>query len=124
MVSGNHADAIAAIELCVVPTVTFDHLYALLVVGHGRRQLRRFNVSRHPTAEWLAGQMTEPIRRSAIPFCHGDAGLAAPTRLRNETSRGTGMISPRPIFRSEYMEDRRAVSWVQLSGGKAKRLSE
>jgi hypothetical protein len=33
----NHADAIAAIDMCVVPTVTFDRLFALLVVGHSRR---------------------------------------------------------------------------------------
>ena len=34
-----HAEAIAAIDLCVVPTVTFDRLFAFLVVGHDRRQL-------------------------------------------------------------------------------------
>src|SRR5262245_49815744 len=40
----NHADAIAAIDLCVVPTVTFECLFAFLVVGHGRRQLLWFAV--------------------------------------------------------------------------------
>jgi hypothetical protein len=35
----NHADAIAAIDLCVVPTVTFERLFAFLDVSHGRRQL-------------------------------------------------------------------------------------
>jgi hypothetical protein len=35
----NHAEAIAAIDMCVVPTLTFDHLFAFLVLGHGRRQL-------------------------------------------------------------------------------------
>jgi hypothetical protein len=34
----NHAEAIAAIDMCVVPTVTFDRLFAFLVLGHGRRQ--------------------------------------------------------------------------------------
>jgi hypothetical protein len=52
----NHADAIAAIDLCVVPTVTFDRLFAFLVVGHGRRRLLRIEVTKHPTAEWLARQ--------------------------------------------------------------------
>jgi len=47
----NHADAIAAIDLCVVPTLTFECLFAVLVVGHGRRQLLWFAVTRHPTAE-------------------------------------------------------------------------
>src|SRR2546425_1874267 len=49
----NHADAIAAIDLCVVPTLTFECLFVFLVVGHGRRQLLWFAVTRHPTAEWL-----------------------------------------------------------------------
>ena len=35
----NHAEAIAAIDMCVVSTVTFDLLFAVLVVGHGRRRL-------------------------------------------------------------------------------------
>jgi hypothetical protein len=45
----NHADAIAAIDMCVVPTVNFDRLYAFFVVGHGRRQLLWFEV----TAGWV-----------------------------------------------------------------------
>ena len=35
----NHAEAIAAIDMCVVPTLTFERLFAFLVLGHGRRQL-------------------------------------------------------------------------------------
>jgi hypothetical protein len=31
----NHAQAIAAIDLCVVPTLTFERLFAFLVLGHG-----------------------------------------------------------------------------------------
>ncbi len=34
----NHAQAIAAIDLCMVPTLTFDRLFAFLVLGHGRRR--------------------------------------------------------------------------------------
>ena len=55
----NHAQAIAAIDLCVVPTLTFERLFAFLVLGHGRRRLLWFEVTRHPTAEWLARQITE-----------------------------------------------------------------
>ena len=32
-----HAQAIAAIDLCLVPTLSFDLLFAFLVLGHGRR---------------------------------------------------------------------------------------
>jgi hypothetical protein len=35
----NHADGIAAIDLFVVPTISFRLLYGLLIMGHGRRQL-------------------------------------------------------------------------------------
>jgi transposase InsO family protein len=63
----NHADAIAAIDLCVVPTATFDRLFAFLVIGHGRRQLLWFEVTRHPTAEWLARQITEAFPWSSAP---------------------------------------------------------
>jgi len=35
----NHADGIAAMDLFVVPTVSFRLLYALLIMGHGRRQI-------------------------------------------------------------------------------------
>jgi hypothetical protein len=38
----NHADAIAAIDLCVVPTLTFVCWFAFLVVGHSRRHLLWF----------------------------------------------------------------------------------
>src|SRR5664280_1711304 len=63
----NHADAIAAIDFCVVPTAPFDRLFAFLVFGHGRRQLLWFAVTRHPTAEWLARQITEAFPWDKAP---------------------------------------------------------
>src|ERR1017187_9464393 len=63
----NHAEAIAAVDMCVVPTLTFDLLFAFLVLGHGRRQLLWFEVTRHPTAEWLARQITEALPWTSAP---------------------------------------------------------
>src|SRR6202140_769358 len=54
----NHADGIASIDLFVVPTISFRLLYGLLIVGHGRRQILWFGVTAHPTAEWIANQIT------------------------------------------------------------------
>ena len=68
----NHAQAIAPIDLCVLPTLTFVRLFAFLVLGHGRRQLLWFEVTRHPTAEWLARQITE-----AFPWASAPAYLTA-----------------------------------------------
>ena len=46
----NHADGIAAMDLFVVPTISFRLLYGLLIMGHGRRQILWFGVTAHPTA--------------------------------------------------------------------------
>jgi transposase InsO family protein len=64
----NHAHAIAAIDMCVVPTLTFERLFAFLVLGHGRRHLLWFEVTRHPTAEWLARQITEAFPWTSAPI--------------------------------------------------------
>jgi transposase InsO family protein len=63
----NHAEAIAAIDMCIVPTLTLDLLFAFLVLGHGRRQLLWFEVTRHPTAEWLARQITVAFSWTSAP---------------------------------------------------------
>jgi hypothetical protein len=55
----NHMEGIASIDLFVVPMVAFQQLFAFLVLGHQRRQLLWFAVTRNPTAEWLARQITE-----------------------------------------------------------------
>ena len=37
----------------------FRPVYGLLIMGHGRRQILWFGVTAHPTAEWIANQLTE-----------------------------------------------------------------
>jgi transposase InsO family protein len=63
----NHADTIAGIDLCLVPTLTFECLFAFLVVSHGRRQLLWFAVTKHPMAEWLARQIAEAFPWDTAP---------------------------------------------------------
>jgi hypothetical protein len=55
----NHADGIASMDLFVVPTFSFRLLYGLLIRCHGRRRISWLGVTAHPTAEWLARQLTE-----------------------------------------------------------------
>ena len=55
----NHAPDIAALDLFVVPTISFGLLYALVIVRLDRRQLVWVNVTANPTAEWIARQVTE-----------------------------------------------------------------
>src|SRR6266478_5637772 len=47
----NHMEGIASIDLFVVPTIAFQRLFAFLVLGHERRRLLWFAVTRNPTAE-------------------------------------------------------------------------
>jgi hypothetical protein len=92
----NHAEAIVAIDMCVVPTLTFDLLFAVLVLGHGRRQLLWFEVTRHPTAEWLARQITEAFPwASALAYLVRDNDRAYGHTFRRRV-RAMG-IRDRPI---------------------------
>src|SRR5207302_2369937 len=57
----NHAN------MFVVPTISFRLLYGLLIMGHGRRQILWFGVTAHPTAEWMANQLTQASGWEQIP---------------------------------------------------------
>ena len=54
-------------DLFVVPTISFRLLYGLLILQHGRRQILWLGVTAHPTAEWLARQLTEAYGWAAAP---------------------------------------------------------
>jgi transposase InsO family protein len=63
----NHMPHIAAIDLFVVPTIGFRLLYALVIVRLARRELLWINVTAHPTAEWIAQQITEAFPWDEAP---------------------------------------------------------
>jgi hypothetical protein len=54
-------------DLFVVPTVSFDLLYAFVIVRLDRRDLVWINVTAHPTAEWVARQITEAFPWDEAP---------------------------------------------------------
>src|SRR5271165_3901289 len=63
----NHMEGFASIDLFVVPTIAFEQLFAFLVLGHGRWRLLWIAVTRNPTAEWLARQITEAFPWERAP---------------------------------------------------------
>ena len=63
----NHAPHIAAMDLFVVPTIGFVQLYVLVIVRLARRELVLINVTRHPTADWIAQQITEAFPWNESP---------------------------------------------------------
>jgi transposase InsO family protein len=106
----NHAETIAAIDLCVVPMLSFDLLFAFLVLGHGRRQLLWFEVTRHPSAEWLAQQITE-----AFPW------KSTPAYLVRDNDRAYGHVFTRRL-RAMGIRDRPIAPQSPWQNGYAERL--
>jgi transposase InsO family protein len=63
----NHIDGIGAIDLFVLPTITFQQLYCLVILRHGRRLWVSFGVTANPTAEWISRQITEAFPWDSAP---------------------------------------------------------
>src|ERR1039457_6167721 len=109
----NHADGIAAMDLFVVPTISFRLLYGLLILGHGRRQILWFGVTAHPTAEWIANQITQACGWEQAP-CYlirdrdGAYGEIFVRRLRSMGIRDRP-TSPRSPWQNAYRSEERRV---------------
>src|ERR1700729_2272361 len=104
----NHADGIAAMDMFVVPTMSFRLLYGLLIMGHGRRQIVWLDVTAHPTAEWIANQITEAFGwekapRDLIRHRDGAYGEVFIRRLRSIGIRDRP-TSPRSPWQNGYAE--------------------
>ena len=107
----NHREAIAAMDFFTVPTLTFGVLYCFFVIAHNRRRILHFNVTKHPTSEWVAQQL-----REAFPY-ESVAGYLIFDRATNfdeevvETIKGFGITPKRTSFRSPW-QNGVAERWV------------
>jgi putative transposase len=63
----NQMTAIAAVDMFVVATATFNLLYAVIVLSHHRRRVIHFEVTQNPTQTWLARQITEAFPWDTAP---------------------------------------------------------
>ena len=85
----NHADGIAAMDLFVVPTLSFRFLlYGLLILRHDRRKMMWLGVTAHPTAR----MDRPPIRSEACgweqpPDTHSRPGLRLWRHLQKTSPR-------------------------------------
>src|SRR5271154_6212385 len=107
----NHREAIAAMDFFTVPTLTFGVLYCFFVIAHNRRRILHFNVTRHPTSEWVAQQLREAFPYESVP------GYLIFDRATNfdkevvETMKGFGITPKRTSFRSPW-QNGVAERWV------------
>jgi transposase InsO family protein len=63
----NQVAGISAMDLLVVPTINFRLLFVLVILRHERRRLISLSVTDHPTAEWIARQITEAFPWDSAP---------------------------------------------------------
>jgi hypothetical protein len=55
----NHREVIAAFDFFTVPTLSFRTLHCFFAIEHGRRRILHFNVTLHPTSDWIVQQLRE-----------------------------------------------------------------
>ena len=63
----DYGAGIASINLFVVRTISFKLLYGLVILRHARRRLVSISVTNNPTAEWIAGQVTDAFPWDEAP---------------------------------------------------------
>jgi transposase InsO family protein len=63
----NHLAKIVALDFFTVPTIGFKVLFVLVVLAHARRKVVHFNVTEHPTAQWVAQQLVEAFPWDTAP---------------------------------------------------------
>src|SRR4030081_123429 len=63
----NHVSGIGAMDFLVVPTINFRLLFVLVILQHERRRLISLSVTDHPTAEWIARQITDAFPWDEAP---------------------------------------------------------
>ena len=104
----NHADGIVSSDLFVGPTISFNLLYGFVVLRHYRRQLLSAAVTAHPTAEWLARQISDTFPWDSAPrylVRDRDSSYGAPIKQR---VRAMGIrdrpIAPRSPRQNSYAE--------------------
>ena len=63
----NHSAGIGAMDFLIVPTVGYRLLFVLVILRHERRRLIAMSVTGHPTADWIARQITDALPWDEAP---------------------------------------------------------
>jgi transposase InsO family protein len=63
----NHVGQVVAADFFVVPTVTYQLLFVLVLLAHDRRRVVHVAVTDHPTSAWTAQQLRNAFPEEASP---------------------------------------------------------
>src|SRR6202051_1733124 len=104
----NQAAGIAAIDMFVVASASFRLLYVMIILVHDRRKIVRFDVSRYPTAGWLARQVTDAFPWDTAPrylLRDRDASYSQDFRKQVDAMGIAGVVSAaRSPWQNAYVE--------------------
>ena len=63
----HHLGQIVSVDFFTVPTIRLRVLFVFLVLQHRRREVLHFNITDHPTSEWVAQQIVEAFADREAP---------------------------------------------------------
>ena len=78
-------------DFFVVPTATLNVLYVFFVIHHDRRHILHFNVTYHPSAQWVIQQLREAFPYDTAPrhLIFDNDSIFSPAVVRFIRSMGT-----------------------------------
>ena len=94
-------------DLLVIPTISFRLLYGFLILQHRRRVIVWIGVTAHPSAEWIARQLTEAYAWAQAPQyvirdrdrVYGDLFIR---RARRGLPAALGGRYPKPVEKTNF----------------------
>lgn len=91
----NHAEGIASIDFFLVSSATFRLPFGHVVLRHDRRCLAHVAVTAHPTADWIARQISEAFPWDTAPtYLNRDRDSACGKMYRQRVSPGSPHCAP------------------------------
>lgn len=120
----NHRVAIAAMDFFTMPTLTFGTLYCFFAIAHDRRRILHFNVTRHPTSEWVSQQLREAFSYETAPkYLIHDRDSIFNTEVA-EAMKVVGLKSVRTTFTSPWQNGIADLKdWLKILERKVSRSS-
>jgi transposase InsO family protein len=104
----NHFGSMVSVDFFSVPTLTFNVLYAFIVLSHNRRRVLHFNVVQRPSAGWAAQQLREAFAFTSPPkyLLRDRDGIYGREFQRRAKALGLEevRIAPRSPWQSPYVE--------------------
>jgi len=107
----NHKKGIMAMDFFTIPTLFFRQLYVLFIIHHDMRRIIHFNVTFHPTTEWVTKQIDKAFTVEKPPkymIYDRDSKFSLPV---TETLKSLNIEPVRTSYRSPW-QNGTAERWV------------